>query len=128
MTQGQSRLDAKARVVSIAVLRAILDDASGMAHRYTLDRVESTRAVVVYSNPDEYGSDRPVEYRFVLLANPFDDADPWIVFDSFGCSSIRGWRDGGYRDSEEAWQAIEALTETLAVLAQGEPRGISNGA
>lgn len=52
--------DSKTRVVSLSNLRAMCDRVSGVCHRYDVIKVSRSRAHIQYSNPDEYGSGRPI--------------------------------------------------------------------
>lgn len=52
--------DSKTRIVSLSNLRAMCKRTSAMCHRYRVIKVSRSRAHIEYSNPNEYGSDRPI--------------------------------------------------------------------
>lgn len=57
-------LNTKYQVVSDNYLEAMLSHLSAVAHRYWLDRITDHFAYVVYSNPNEYGSETPVTIMY----------------------------------------------------------------
>jgi hypothetical protein len=56
-------------MVGLANLAAMCKHVSGVCHRFTMDEPsKSARFVrVTYSNPDEYGNDRPVTALYPLI-------------------------------------------------------------
>ena len=47
----------KSAIVDLDTLRRVLENNSGMCHKYEVGNVSKHRVKVGYSNPDEYGND-----------------------------------------------------------------------
>lgn len=56
----KTQFDHKYRVVGLNNLEAMCERLSGMAHRFQINKVTANRAYVQYSNPDEYGTEKPI--------------------------------------------------------------------
>lgn len=93
----KSQFDHAQRVVSLENLAAMCARVSGTCHRYRVESMTNSRVVVSYSNPDEYGNEKPVNAW--LPCYPQHDACA-VVLDPL--------RYTGGRD-EEDWQAFQAL-------------------
>lgn len=63
------QLDHRIRVVSVANLRAMCVRASGMVHRYWVEKVSRSRLWVGYSNPDEWAAEHPMFAIFPCYPN-----------------------------------------------------------
>lgn len=98
----KSQFDWKKRIVSAENLRAMCDRISGTCHRFAVDRVTANRVHVRYSNPDEYGSDRPVTAVYPAYSQGQDTENPAVVLDLL--------RTTGGTDSED-WQAFEQIND-----------------
>lgn len=71
----KTQMDQRTRIVALANLHAMCERASGMCHRYEVSKVSRSRVHVTYSNPDEYGNDRPVTAVFPALPGFAGDPD-----------------------------------------------------
>lgn len=91
--QGECSL----RAVYPANLRAMCARISGMCHRFSVERITKRFAYVVYSNPNEYGTERPMTALYPVMP------DGRIVLDVHDVKND-SW-DG------EGWQAFEQLRE-----------------
>jgi hypothetical protein len=72
------QFDYNCRVVSQSNLEAMCERISGVCHNYYLEELTSTRAGVVYSNPDEWGQDHPMTAYLPVF---WRDEVPYIVLD-----------------------------------------------
>lgn len=95
----------KIRAVYADNLRAMCDRASGWSHNYKVE-VGKTRATIVYSNPDEYGSPNPIEFRFPIVPDQFggETDNPVVILHLV---SDRGGRDAHDRDA--AYQSLDSM-------------------
>ena len=75
----QTRYDSQERVVSLSNLKAMCDYHSAVAHRYWIEKVTRSRVWVGYSNPDEYGTDRPIFAIFPSFPNQNEPDNPSVV-------------------------------------------------
>lgn len=111
MTAPKTQSDSRVRMVGLANLAAMCKYVSGVCHRFWMDKPsKSARFVrVTYSNPDEYGKDRPVtalyplvrdchgkgEHTAILLIHSVinaSDSEDWQYFSAVeDCASL--WRD-----------------------------------
>lgn len=98
-----AHFDSKLRVVSVDTLRVLCERASSTCHRFAVVSVSRSRVTIEYSNPDEYGHDRPVSFAFPCYPSHFGGTSPNVVLD---CLRVVGARDS--HDSEALWQAIDA--------------------
>lgn len=121
MTTPKTQSDSRVRMVGLANLAAMCEYVSGVCHRFTMDEPsKSARFVrVTYSNPDEYGSDRPVtalyplvrdchgkgEHTALLMIHSVinaSDSEDWQAFGAVeDCASL--WRDpvsGEWKESK----------------------------
>lgn len=53
--------------MTVEMLEAICAKISGMCHRYKIESVNQNRVCISYSNPDEYGSERPIKAFFPIV-------------------------------------------------------------
>lgn len=84
----KTQFDHRVRVVSLENLRALCARASGVAHTYEVTKVSRSRVHVTYSNPDEYGSARPLTAVFPCYPSTFEGAsNPAVVLE---CSRLIG--------------------------------------
>lgn len=94
--------DARTRVVSIDVLRAMCEHVSGTAHTYSIVKESRSRVHVEYSNPDEYGRAKPMQA--VYPCYPGDNVStPYVVMDI-----MRIFNDNW---NGEGWQAFTPLQD-----------------
>jgi hypothetical protein len=109
----ETQQDTKIRMVALVNLRAMCERISGVCHRWQVTSVSRSRVHVEYSNPDEYGSERPVTAVFPCYPSGFaDDKDnPRVVLDAL--------RYFGGRDSED-WQAFFQLYDCPVLWRRGE--------
>jgi hypothetical protein len=80
----KTQQDNPVRVVALENLIAMCARNSGVCHRYRVERITKTRVHVSYSNPDEYGNERPLVVVFPCYPSgwPQDGADnPRVVLD-----------------------------------------------
>ena len=76
----KTQSDSKVRVVSLTNLEAMCEHVSIMCHKYSVSKVSRSRVHVEYSNPNEYGSDRPIYAVFPCI--PSGDKDnPQVVLE-----------------------------------------------
>lgn len=103
------QMDSSVRVVAVTNLRAMCVRASGMAHRYWVEKVTRSRVWVGYSNPDEWGAEHPMFAIFPCYPNLTANDNGWenlvavldfmrIVHDS--------WEG-------EGWQAFTPLVDCV---------------
>lgn len=96
--------DHKVRIVALSNLAAMCKRISGMCHRYTFDADRVTRyARVEYSNPDEYGHERPLTALYPVIRDHFGK-------DLHGVILATPHRVIGKTDSED-WQKFEILRD-----------------
>lgn len=105
--------DAQARIVALSNLEAMCERQSGMCHRFW---VETTRAGkyarLYYSNPNEYGSDRPFYAELPIVGNVSGSVNhegcQLVMLDTVGWGRIVGAGDswGG-----EEWQAFQPILD-----------------
>ena len=62
--QARLAMGQKWAVIDRIALDYALDQASGVAHRYWVERESANRITLGYSNPDEYGNEEPVFVRY----------------------------------------------------------------
>lgn len=100
----ETQQDTKVRMIALANLRAMCKRVSGVAHRFEVTKVTRSRVHVTYTNPDEYGRERPVTAVYPCYPSKWtDDAEnPRVTLDAL--------RHFGGTDSED-WQAFTALTD-----------------
>jgi hypothetical protein len=75
----RTQQDHKVRAVSLANLEAMCNRASGMCHRFSVSKVSRSRVHVDYSNPDEYGHERPITAVFPCIPNDFEPENPIVL-------------------------------------------------
>lgn len=96
----KTQFDWKRRVVSLENLNAMCDHISGMAHRYWVESVSRSRVRVGYSDPDEWGNERPIYAVFPCY--PTGD-QPAVVLDI-----MRVLNNAPYH---EGWQCFQPLLD-----------------
>ncbi len=96
----KTQYDWTKRVVSLENLRAMCARISGTCHRFTVDGMSPNRVVVAYSNPDEYGNERPTLAHYPAYG---DKENPSVVLDAV--------RFTGGRPDDESWQSFMQLTD-----------------
>lgn len=69
----KTQFDHSERVVALSNLEAMCERVSGVCHRYQVAKVTTNRVHIEYSNPDEYGHERPI--TAVLPCWPCSDYD-----------------------------------------------------
>lgn len=100
----KTQFDNSVRVVSLDNLRAMCERISGVCHRYSVVKVSRSRVHVEYSNPDEYGTARPMVAVFPCYPSTFDCYDnPAVVIEY-----IRIMQDN---QDGEGWQSFECLRD-----------------
>ena len=98
----KTQRDYPVRVVALTNLNAMCAHISGMCHSFKVVRIGQYRVNVVYSNPDEYGTNHPMEA--VFPSYPSGDKDnPCIVLDI-----LRVVHDSWHGDG---WQAFQPLLD-----------------
>ncbi len=87
--------DGGKRTVLVENLRAMCVRVSGVCHKFRVDvcRPMKTRVRVWYSNPDEYGNERPLYAVFPCYPSG-DDGNPFVVLDILDVNTAdgEGWR------------------------------------
>lgn len=78
------------------VCRAI----SGTCHRYKIESVTRSRVKISYSNPNEYGSERPIFAYYPIVLYQANNDQGTIACLEFG----------HYTGAGEDWQAFYAIT------------------
>ena len=103
------------RMLALDNLRAMCEEASGVCHRYWIEKVSRSRVHVGYSNPDEYGHENPM---YAVLPSfpsswPQDDRDnPRVLVEIMRV--INDTWDG------EGWQAFDSLWGQYATRGSGD--------
>ena len=100
----KTQQDHNVRVVALVNLEAMCENASGICHRFWIDKVSRSRVHVAYSNPDEYGTESPMVAIFPCYPSGWDgdeDHNPRVVLDIMRV--IGDTWDG------EGWQAFEPI-------------------
>lgn len=117
-TDFTSQGDHKVRVVTLANLLAMCENASGIVHTYEVVGAPSAyRVSVVYSNPDEYGNEVHVLFRLPVYPNDFEPRNPFVVM---VVASAVGGRNTF--DREAAWQTFDAAVLSGPELFRTAPR------
>lgn len=93
-----THFDHSQRVVGLNNLEAMCKRVSGTCHRFAVNKVTDNRVYVSYSNPDEYGSERPI--TAVLPAYPAHD-NVAVVFHPLKFTGGRDEYD--YQAFEQLW-------------------------
>ena len=107
--QARLAMGQKWAVIDRVALDYALSQASGIVHRYWVERESANRITLAYSNPDEYGNDEPV---FVCYPT-FKDAGWKMQVIVVWPTSVTGGRDEQDRDAVcEDFDIM--LTETRA--------------
>ena len=97
LTRPAIQMDSQARIVALANLRAMCARASGVCHRFTVESVTANRAIVAYSNPNEYGSECPIRVSYPVIPSGFSGhSDSVLVV--LQCVRVTGGRDEFDRD------------------------------
>lgn len=105
--------DSSHRVVTLNVLAAICQRASGWSHKFAIERTTANRVYVSYSNPNEYGSARPMVAAFPAYPSG-EPENPSVVLDFVSISNDR--EDIGDQlftpitDCPKLWRSHDALT------------------
>jgi hypothetical protein len=117
-TDLTSQGDFPVRVVTLANLIAMCERGSGITHTYeVVGKPSEYRARVVYSNPDEYGSEAYVVFSLPVYTNPFEAANPYVVLTVV---SARGGRHEF--DRQCAHQAFDAAVLSADALFRTAPK------
>lgn len=104
----KSQFDDPQRVVSLENLYAMCARASGMCHRYAVEKVTKSRIHVSYSNPNEYGHNRPVCAVFPCYPSTFGgDEIPAVVLDIVRTYGSREYRSD--MPDDEIWQSFDPV-------------------
>lgn len=115
----ETQQDTKVRMVALTNLRAMCKRISGMCHRWEVTKVSRSRVHVTYSNPDEYGHERPVTAVYPCWPSKWpDDAENPRV-------ALAALRYTGGADSEDC-QAFMALTDCPDALAGCRRQGVAD--
>lgn len=101
----KTQQDTTVRLVALENLKAMCEHVSGTCHRYWVERVTRSRVWVGYSNPNEYGSERPMFAVLPCFPSDFaDDAEnPRVLLDPLRI--VHDDADG------EGWQSFGMLWE-----------------
>lgn len=115
------------RMLALDNLRAMCEEASGMCHRFWIEKVSRSRVHIGYSNPDEYGNENPM---YAVLpsfpskqhfADPETDIISWLQDDRDNprvlvevMRVINDTWDG------EGWQAFDPLWDQYATRGTGD--------
>lgn len=103
------------RMLALDNLRAMCEAASGMCHRYWIEKVSRSRVHVGYSNPDEYGNENPMYVVLPSFPSPWPDDNrdnPRVLVETMRV--INDTRDG------EGWQAFQLLWDQYATRGTGD--------
>lgn len=98
----KTQYDGSMRVVTLANLLAMADNASGVCHNYKVVKRTPNRVWLQYSNPDEYGTPHPMNAVFPVFPNEFEKQNPFIVL-----HFIRVEHDNC---NGEGWQSFDPVT------------------
>ena len=105
--------DYKVRVVALENLRAMCERASGMSHRYYVESFSRSAVRLTYSNPNEYGTERPM--TMILRAWPSDFAgdkeNPRVILEPGRV--IHDTEDG------EGWQSFSPVLDGPELWREG---------
>jgi hypothetical protein len=102
----ETQQDSRERLVALTNLRAMCERISGTCHRYAVVKVTRSRVHVEYSNPDEYGHERPMVAVFPSFPSPWlpgDKDNPRVLLDIHRV--LHDSWDG------EGWQAFTPLLD-----------------
>ncbi len=124
----ETYLDSQVRVVSLNLLEATCKHISGMCHTFQVVKVSGARCYVEYSNPNEYGTPRPVQAVFPRWR--CGDMD-YIALDYLKIvhdDSGEGWQNFEqlrhcklYRDKTGQWKETRSAGNTTNTLPEGQP-------
>ena len=105
ITAQEIQMDTKTRVVALSNLKAMCKQASGMCHRYWVEKVSKHRVYVTYSNPDEYGHESPMTLVLPCYPGAWASAEnPYVVLDILRV--LHDTHDG------EGWQAFGPVLDS----------------
>lgn len=92
-------------MVALENLRAMCQQVSTTCHRYHVSKVTRSRVHVEYSNPDEYGHERPMTAVFPSYPSrwPGDEENPRVLLEI-----MRVLNDSWHG---EGWQAFDVLLD-----------------
>ena len=109
----RTQQDHRVRVVALANLIALCERASGTCHRFEVSKVTRSRVHVTYSNPDEYGYERPVTAVFPCYPSTWqgDEQNPRVILGEM-------LRTIGGTDSED-WQYFDPIVAGLPLYRDG---------
>lgn len=100
--------DMSVRVVALTNLEAICERASGMAHKFWVEKVTPNRVIVGYSNPNEYGTPWPIFAHYPA----FPSGDKETPFVAIGyCLRVTG-REDENDGSDQSFEQLKDM-ETL---------------
>ena len=88
------------KAMTITEIATVCRAISGVCHVYKIEKVTRRRVCVSYSNPNEYGTPRPIRAYFpIVLFTPNNDQQ------TIACLEFAHYAGAG-----DDWQAFHALT------------------
>lgn len=105
------QFDGRIRAVAVSNLKAMCARVSGTCHRFAVEKVGASVVTISYSNPDEYGNERPILLTLPIVRKaPKDDPDGATVLLDLGYSGRMTGPGCGTHGGEE-WQCFYPLVE-----------------
>lgn len=97
----KTQQDTSVRMLALENLRAMCENASGVCHRYWIEKVSRSRVHIGYSNPDEYAHESPMFAVLPVIPSSFPGDSPRVIV-----QVLRVIHDA---DDGEGWQYFDVL-------------------
>ncbi len=110
----KTQQDSPVRMLALDNLRAMCETASGMCHRYWIEKVSRSRVHIGYSNPDEWANENPMYAVLPCFPSSWqqDRGNPRVLVEIMRV--INDTWDG------EGWQAFDPLWDQYATRGTGD--------